>query len=188
MRRLIVQEWISLDGFAADKNDRLDFFAPTVRDIYQDEYYLQYLENIDCILLGKNTYKQFSAVWPARSGHLAEKIDTSEKIVFSGSLTNAPWGQWRAASISATDLPSKIRELKSLPGKNIVIWGSLSLVRQAMKAQLIDEFHIHLCPAITGGGRRLFTHDHHAELKLIHSKHFDNGVAALHYQAQTNYT
>lgn len=70
MRKLIIQEWISLDGFATDKNNKLDFFASTVRDIYKDEYYAKCLNNIDCILFGSNTYKEFSKVWPERSGDL----------------------------------------------------------------------------------------------------------------------
>jgi dihydrofolate reductase len=134
MRQLIVQEWISLDGFATDKNGKLDFFTPTVRDIYMDEYYAECLNNIDCILFGKNTYKQFSAVWPERNGDMiSEKINSSEKLVFSKSLTNAPWGKWGFATVVSTDLQSKIKELKSVPGKNIIIWGSLSLAQQAMK-------------------------------------------------------
>lgn len=184
MRKLIVHQWISLDGFATDKNGKLDFFAPTVRDIYKDEYYAKHLESIDCMLFGKNTYKQFSALWPERTGDMvSEKINTGQKIVFSKSLTNAPWGKWEAASIVSTDLQSKIRELKSLPGKNVVIWGSLSLVQQVMKDQLADEFLIHVCPIITGGGRRLLTDENHKVLKLIHSKRFDNGEVSLHYQA-----
>lgn len=183
MRQLIVQEWISLDGFAADKDNKLDFFAPTVRNIYKDEYYAKCLDSIDCIVFGKNTYKQFSAVWPERHGDMiSEKINNSEKIVFSKSLTNAPWGQWKPATIVSTDLQSKIKALKSLPGKNIIVWGSLSIAQQAMKDQLVDQYYIHICPIITGGGRRLLTDENRNVLKLVHSKSFDTGVVSLHYQ------
>jgi dihydrofolate reductase len=183
MRKLIIQEWISLDGYAADKHNKLDFFVPTVRDIYQDEYHARILKNIDCIIFGKNTYQIFSAVWPDRSGDLvSEIINRSKKIVFSKSLRDAPWGKWDPATIVSTDFESKILELKSLPGKNIVIWGSISLTEQAMKAQVVDEYQIHICPIITGGGRKLITDEHTAPLKLLHSNHLNNGVVSLHYQ------
>lgn len=184
MRKLIIHEWISLDGYATDKNGKLDFFAPTVRDIYKDEYYAKYLESIDCILFGENTYTIFSAIWPERSGDIvSEKINPSQKIVFSKSLRSAPWGKWPAATIVSNDLQSEIRELKSQPGRNIVIWGSLSLAQQVMKHQLADELLIVTCPVITGGGKKLFTDESHKALKLIHSKRFDNGEVSLHYQA-----
>lgn len=184
MRRLIVQEWVSLDGFATDKNDSLDFFAPTVRDTYKDEYYANVLNSIDCILLGKNTYERFSATWPETSGDkLSDIMNTSEKIVFSKSLSHASWGKWRPATIVATDFQSKVKQLKSSAGRSIIIWGSLSLAQQAIKANLVDEFHIHLCPIITGGGRRLFTGENQKSLKLIHSNRFDSGVVSFHYQA-----
>jgi dihydrofolate reductase len=183
MRKLIVQEWMSLDGFATDKENKLEFFASTVRDIYKDDYYGKCLNNIDCILFGKNTYQQFSEMWPKRNGDLiSEKMNTSEKIVFSKSLASAPWGKWGPATIVSTDLRSKIKELKSVPGKNIITWGSLSVAQQSMKDQHIDEYHIHICTIITGGGRRLFRDENSNFLKLIHSKTFDNGVVSLHYQ------
>lgn len=183
MRRLIIEEWTSLDGFATDENEKLDFFASTVRTIYKDEYYAKHLANIDCILFGKTTYKQFSALWPERMGDLiSDTINNSGKFVFSTSLTNAPWGKWEEVNIVSTDLKSKITELKSLPGKNIVIWGSISIAQQAMQDQLVDELHMHICPVINGGGKRLLTTENQRALKLIHSKHFDSGIVSLHYQ------
>jgi dihydrofolate reductase len=182
MRRLIIQEWVSLDGYASDRDDRLDFFAPTVRDIYKDEYYANVLDGIDCILFGKKTYDQFSLLWPGRKGDfIAEKVNTSERYVFSNSLTTAPWGEYRPAKIVSGNFPSKINELKSLSGKNIVIWGSLSLARQAIHDGLVDEYHLHVCPIITGGGSRLLIGERQISLQLMHSKQFENGVVSLHY-------
>jgi dihydrofolate reductase len=130
MRQLIIQEWLSLDGFATDRENKHDFFAPTVRDIYKDEYYVNCLDSIDCILFGKHTYNQFSEVWPSRSGDmLSQKINNTGKIVFSKSIGTAPWGEWTPATVESGDIRSKIQELKSRPGKNIVIWGSLSLAQ-----------------------------------------------------------
>jgi dihydrofolate reductase len=182
MRKLIIEEWISLDGYASDRDNKLDFFAPMVRDTYKDEYYTTCLDGIDCILFGKNTYKQFSSLWPERTGDfISDKINTCERFVFSKSLTTAPWGKWEPAKILSGDLKPRIKELKSLPGKNIVIWGSLSLAQQAIQDRLVDEYHLHICPIITGGGSRLLTAQGQISLKLIHSKRFENGMVSLHY-------
>jgi dihydrofolate reductase len=182
MRRLVVQEWISLDGYATDRDGRPGFFAPAVRDTYKDEYHAMCLHGIDCILFGKNTYRQFLSVWPERTGDLiSEKINTSQKYVFSNSLTTASWGKWEPAKIVSGDLKSRIKELKSLPGKDMVIWGSLSIAQQAIQDRLVDEYHLHICPIITGGGNRLLTGQSDISLKLVHSKQFENGVVSLHY-------
>ena len=157
MRKLIIEQWISLDGFATDKNNKLAFFTPTVSDIYKNEYHATCLDSIDCIWFGKNTCEQFSSVWPDRSGDVvSEKINKSEKIVYTNSLTSAPWGKWAQASIVSAGRHSKMNELKKLQGKNIIIRGSLTVAQQARRDQLVDEYLIHICPIITGGGKRLF--------------------------------
>src|ERR1044071_1150874 len=128
MRKIIVEEWISLDGYVSDKQGKLDFFTSTVRDAYADTRQVKFLESIDCILFGRKTYELFAARWPERpidNDPLAEKINKGKKIVFSNTLTKAPWGKWPDAEVAGDDPVSTIKQLKLLPGNNIVIWGSL---------------------------------------------------------------
>lgn len=102
MRKLIAEEWISLDGYVADKNGKLDFFASTVREIYADAAQLKFLESIDFILLGRTTYEQFVNVWPQRETDkevLADKMNRAKKIVFSNTLTAAPWVNGQAQKL-----------------------------------------------------------------------------------------
>jgi len=66
-RKLIVEEWLSLDGYVSDKAGGLDFFAKHVRDAYTTAYRLDVLNSVDTILFGRKTYQQFSALWPART-------------------------------------------------------------------------------------------------------------------------
>ena len=77
-----------------------------------------------------------------------------------------------------------IRNLKSLPGKNMVIWGSISLAQSLMKENLIDEYHIQLCPVLTGGGRSLFSNQiDFTSLKLSEVRQYDTGIVFLNYLA-----
>lgn len=64
MRKLILEEWLSLDGYAEDANGRLDFFPDTAANKFSDQDQLEFLENIDTMLLGRKTYELFASFWP----------------------------------------------------------------------------------------------------------------------------
>jgi dihydrofolate reductase len=64
----------------------------------------------------------------------------------------------------------------------MVLWGSISLAQSLMKENLVDEYHIQLCPVLTGGGRSLFTGDvNPRNLKLVELRHYDTGTVFLNY-------
>ncbi len=186
MRKLILEEWISLDGYASDKDGRLDFFAPHVRTSYDTPERMAYRNAIDTILLGAKTYTQFSALWPSRSAEeniLAEKMNAAQKIVFSRSLQAAPWGDWAPAKIEQGDAATAIKQLRSGSGGDMVIWGSISLAQTLMAADMIDEYHIHICPVITGGGHQLFTGDvATSTLSLVGTRSYGPGIIHVHYR------
>jgi dihydrofolate reductase len=64
MRRLILEEWLSLDGYAVDQEGTLDFFPATQVDQFSDREQLEFLESVDTILLGRRTYELFVDFWP----------------------------------------------------------------------------------------------------------------------------
>jgi dihydrofolate reductase len=96
MRKLILEEWISLDGYIEDKNGKLDFFtniAPE-ENKYSDNEQLKFLEEVDVILLGRKTYELFVDFWPNATTDkevIADKLNSIKKIVFTNTLTHAPW-------------------------------------------------------------------------------------------------
>jgi dihydrofolate reductase len=187
MRKLVIEEWISLDGHVADGLARLDFFTGLVRETYTDDHRTQFLETIDCLLMGRKTYELFAALWPDRpveNDLLAAKINHTEKIVLSGTLVNAPWGIWQPALVEPGDAVEVVTALKKQQRKNIVLWGSISLAQILMKEKLADEFHLHICPTITGGGRKLFPEDMaSSSLQLIETKQYKTGIVFLRYNA-----
>src|SRR5258705_13768016 len=137
MRKLILEEWVSLDGYVADKNGQLDFFTNLTpeENKYSDSDQLKFLETIDTILLGRKTYELFVDFWPGATidkEAIADKLNETKKIVFSNTITNAPWGKWKDAEIINGVANSAIKKLKTLPGKDMVMWGSISLAQSLM--------------------------------------------------------
>jgi dihydrofolate reductase len=189
-RRVILQEFMTLDGFVADSNDSVDFIPASMSgDDAFGQRQLRFMDSIDAILLGRKTYQMFADYWPhATSGEdkrLAEKINGTQKFVFSKTLKRAPWGDWDDAAIIPTGAGKEVARLKQEPGKNMVIWGSISLAQALVDQEVIDEFQIIVCPVVMGRGRNLFRAPIDAqELKLRTPQSFDRGAVLLTYSAE----
>jgi dihydrofolate reductase len=186
MKRLILEEWVSLDGFAVDREGTLDFFPPTETDRFSDRDQLEFLDTVDTILLGRRTYELFVDYWPMASTDqeiIADRLNSLPKLVFSNSLSEAPWGAWPPARIVQGDAVAEIKQLREQDGKDMVLWGSLSLAERLIAADLIDEYHFQLCPTLVGGGRSLFpTLPSYTNLKRVNVRTYDTGVVFLHYE------
>ncbi len=190
MRKIICQEWLTIDGYAAGLNNELDFFTKPELNKYSDDDLLLFMEGIDTILLGANTYRLFVDFWPTATTDtevIADRLNATPKIIFSKSLEQAPWGKWENATIVKEDTIEAIKNLKQEPGKNMVLWGSLSLVQSLMKENVIDEYHLRICPSVLGKGKPLFPADLTTnDMKLFETKIYDSGVVLLCYQMLTN--
>jgi dihydrofolate reductase len=188
MRKLILEEWMSLDGFVTDKNNQLNFFTDLTpeQNTFSDSDQLKFMESIDTILLGRKTYELFVDFWPEATidkEAIADRLNETKKIVFSNTILNAPWGKWNSAEIINKDAVTAIKSLKLLPGKDLVLWGSISLAQTLMEENLIDEFHIQLCPVLTGGGRSLFSNKMDLQqLNLSEVRQYNTGVVFLNYK------
>src|SRR6185369_11411327 len=100
MRKLIFQEWLSIDGLAADANGGVSFLESTTLNKYSDLDQLKFLDGIDTILLGAKTYQLFVEFWPEATNDqevIADRLNTIPKVIFSKSLVRAPWGKWPPA-------------------------------------------------------------------------------------------
>ena len=186
MRRLILEEWVTLDGYAVDKKGKLDFFPPSEKDHYSDRDQLAFLDSVDTILLGRKTYELFAGFWPTATTDkeiIADRLNALPKLVFSNTLRETPWGTWPPAQVVRGDAVAEVKRLKALPGKHMVLWGSLSLARALMEADLIDEYHLQLCPTAAGGGRPLFPgREGYARFKRVALRTYDTGVVFLNYE------
>jgi dihydrofolate reductase len=186
MRKLILEEWVSLDGYVTDKHGALDFFTNITKDknIYSDADQLKFMETIDTVILGRKTYELFIEFWPTATTEqepIADRLNELPKLVFSNTLTATPWGKWNNAQLAKGELIEEIQKLKSMPGENMVLWGSISIAQQLMMNNLIDEFHLQVCPVINGGGKKLFEPEFTTDLNLLEVRKYNTGTIFLSY-------
>jgi dihydrofolate reductase len=113
------------------------------------------------VLLGRKNYEGFGGFWPAvakdenaapQDRTFAQWLNSVEKVVFSTTLTEAPWQNSR---IAGADPAGEVRKLREQPGGDIVVLASVSVIRALLEADQVDRLSITLCPEIVGGGRRL---------------------------------
>ncbi len=153
MRKVILQEFISLDSLAAGPNDSVDFVAASTQgDKSFGREQIKLMNSVDTILLGRKTYQMFAGYWPnvtkGKEKAFADKLNSIPKIVFSKTLDRAPWGDWEDAEIVSNEASKEIAKLKRRSGKNMVIWGSISVAQSLIKKGLIDEYRLVMCPVV----------------------------------------
>ncbi|MFI0357309.1 dihydrofolate reductase family protein [Actinomadura sp. 9N407] len=183
MRKLIVQELITVDGYVAGAGGELDFFESVTDYSEVDRDNLQLLENVDTILLGAATYEMFVQYWPTADETVAKMVNALPKLVFSSTLDKAPWGDWQEAQVVRGNAADKVAELKRQPGKDIMLWGSLSLARSLIQAGLLDELQLRVIPVAIGKGLKLFPDDlGRLDLQLTEAKPYASGITSLHYR------
>jgi dihydrofolate reductase len=180
MRNIIVSNYVTLDGFFAGPNGEIDWF---VWDEEIEQYSRDFLAgSIDTILFGRVTYELMAGYWPVTTAEdpiITEKMNNLTKIVFSKTLEKADWRNTRLMrEISKDD----ILKMKGQPGKDIVIYGSGSIVSALTQLGLIDDYWIYVNPIILGNGKQQFKDlKERINLRLINSKTFKSGVVLLHY-------
>ncbi|MEU4821573.1 dihydrofolate reductase family protein [Actinomadura sp. NPDC023710] len=185
MRKLIVQQWVTVDNIAAEEDGGLSYVAVEPFSDKSDPAFkaavMGFIDSVDTMILGANTYAQTKDYWPNASeqGEYGEKLNNLAKFVASSKLDDAPWGGFPAATVTR-DPAATVRELKEQSGKDIWLWGSLSLMRSLLAAGVVDEVRMMVCPASRGRGTRLF--EDRQDLNLIEAAPFDNGILLLRYE------
>jgi len=181
MRKLILSNFVSLDGFIEGPNQELDWH--NVNDEFLD-YALNMLNDADIILFGRKTYEMMAAYWPtenvvANDPLIANKMNSLEKIVFSTTLDKVEWNNSR---LIKQDIVNEIQHLKQQPGKDILLLGSASIVSALMQAGLIDECRMIINPVILGGGTPFFSGiKNRINLQLAQTMTFGNATILLNY-------
>ena len=180
MRRLIFQEYVTVDGYAAGPNDELDFFDTIAEQADVDN--LELLETVDTMVLGARTYRLFVEYWPTAADVIAPSLNRLHKVIASTTLDSAPWGDWEPGEI-VTDAVKAIGELKREEGKDLVLWGSISLFHSLLTAGLVDEVQLRVCPLVLGAGKRVFpTGVQPVPFALIEARPWAIGGALLRYK------
>ncbi len=188
MRKVIVSMWVTLDGFIAGPNNEMDWIG-AVYDDAMGKYEDDVVSAADMLLLGRLTYESFAGSWPKVPDNpsvsegekaYARKLNAMRKIVFSRTLDKA---EWNNSTLVREIVPQEIAKMKQAPGKDMVIYGSASIVQAFTNLGLIDEYQILVHPVILGSGKPLFKNiTKPVNLKLLRAEHRKSGVAVLYYE------
>lgn len=176
MRKVVVSEFVSLDGVFEDPSWTVPFRGADGMAMKLAE-----LRAADALLLGRVTYEGFAAGWPQlaeQTGEYGAMMNGYRKYVASTTLETTAWN----ASLIAGDLAEGVATLKRQPGKDILVFGSGKLLESLMRHDLVDEYRLLVFLVVLGQGQRLFTGDTAATLHLVEAQTFSSGVVALTYR------
>jgi dihydrofolate reductase len=186
MGRIIVTEFISLDGVVEDPGGSENFkhggwSFEFNRGEEGDQFKLDETLNTEALLLGRVTYEGFADAWPSRDGEFADKFNTMPKYVVSSTLKDP---EWTNSTVLEGDVAESAKKLKDEVDGDIVVHGSVQLVQGLIEHGLVDELRLMVFPVVLGSGKRLFgeTSDKR-RLRLTDSKTVGDGVSILVYQA-----
>lgn len=178
--------FVTVDGFIAGPNGELDWMPGNgTPDTEVDAHMDRLFDTVDTMVLGRATYQLFADFWPTATttdDPVADKLNSTPKVVFAPSLEMVEWGKWNNARLATGSAVDEIQKLKQQPGKDVVIFGGATLVQSFTALGLIDEYQLFLVPVLLGGGKLLFTtFEERVKLRLWKTEMFSSGVVLLTY-------
>src|ERR687884_781760 len=160
MGKIVVSENVTLDGVVQDPAGAEGFerggWVGRVGERGRDEAAKVLLEDAlaaEAQLFGRRTYEFLAARWPSRSGDLADRLNSMPKYVVSSTLKDPDWNN---STVLAGDVVQEVSTLKEELGGEIVVAGSIRLVRTLLENDLVDELRLMIYPVVLGAGERLF--------------------------------
>jgi dihydrofolate reductase len=185
VRRLIVFNHISLDGFFTGSNGDFSWAHAGSDDPEFSSFVAENASGDGELLFGRVTYQLMASYWPSPMAaqtmpEVASAMNRMPKVVFSRTLHQAEWNNTR---LITGDPASEVRKLKQESGPGMAILGSGQIVAQLAAAGLIDEYHLVVNPIVLGAGRTLFEGlGNRLQLRLVRSRVFNNGKTFLMYE------
>lgn len=159
MRKLILRMLLTLDGVAASEKGQIDGVDYGDKDAWRDIFAT--LEDVDAMLIGGTAHREYLDYWKSvltdtnatpNERRFAEIAARTPHYVLSRTPRTLEWP-------NATVLPGGvdgIADLKRQDGGDILLWGGPTVAAAAIEADVVDEYHLEIHPAIAGGGKKLF--------------------------------
>jgi dihydrofolate reductase len=188
MGKIVISQNITLDGVVEDPtgeegfkhggwwvqvggNDREGFYQAALGE----------LRRAEALLFGRRTYEYFAARWPSRTGELADRMNSVPKYVVSSTGQHPGWDN---STVVTGDAMREVSNLRERLDGEIVVPGSLRLVRALLVNDLADELRLLVYPYVLGAGERLFGEmtDKLPPLRLIANRTVGDGLPHLTYQ------
>ena len=160
MGKLVVSQFVTLDGVVEDPGgsegfERGGWAFRFERGPEGDRFKLDEALASEALLLGRKTYEGFAAAWPGRTDEVgfADKFNGMPKYVVSSTLERADWNN---STILRGDVVEEVLRLKRELDGDVLVNGSVQLVRTLVEHDLVDEYRLMVFPVVLGKGKRLF--------------------------------
>ena len=182
MRRLSSFIFVTLNGYSHGPKGDISWHRHGAEE---NAYAAESLRSGATLLFGRVTYEMMASYWPTplaltNDPIVAKGMNDAEKVVFSRRMRKAAWNN---TTLVKKNIVEEIRKMKQMPGKNMTILGSGSIVTLFAEAGLIDEYQIMLDPVAIGKGTPIFKNIKQTlDLRLTSTKTFKSGVVLLCYQ------
>lgn len=194
MRRIVMFNWVSIDGLFTDPNGEIDWLIrdPNVEKALREPGPGKDQVGADTMLVGSVTYAMFESFWPhihkdpnapSEMYRLAEEMTRMTKVVFSRTREDVTWEN---SKLFHGNLVEEARKLKQAEGMDIIIFGSGTIVQQLTEAGLIDEYYIAVTPVVLGKGKPLFGDVQKRALRLVAVQQFTSGNVLLRYSVDSS--
>jgi dihydrofolate reductase len=191
-RKVIVQEWVSLDGVVQapgspneDKSGGFRHGGWHLRyfDDMSRNWVVANLTEAGGYLFGRRTYENFAGHWPNASAEeqvLAQPLNTRPKYVASTTLAEPL--AWQNSTLLKGDVSAAVAALKQKDGGSLLVIGSAKLLQSLVDHDLVDEFRLMIDPVVVGGGKRVFGNDGVLrQLRLVESRVTTTGAILATY-------
>jgi dihydrofolate reductase len=160
MGKIVISENVTLDGVVQDPAGAEGFgrggWIGRVGERGREQAVTVLLDEVleaEAQLFGRRTYEFLAARWPSRNGALADRLNDMPKYVVSSTLKDPDWNN---STVLAGDVMQEVSKLKGELDGEIVVAGSIRLVRALMENDLVDELRLMIYPVVLGAGERLF--------------------------------
>jgi dihydrofolate reductase len=183
MRKLVITQNITLDG-SIEMLD--DWFDPQLQDADLLEESHRQDAQADALLVGRQTFEDFRGYWPKQTEDptgVTDYLNRVHKYVVSSTMADPGW---RNSTVLSGEPVAQVSALKTQPGKDIVLTGSISLAHALIAGALVDEYRLFVYPTVQGRGRRLFPIGTTIRKldPLGRPKHFRSGITLLSYRTR----
>jgi dihydrofolate reductase len=186
-RRIVAWTSLTLDGYTSgpDGESGDTWLYEHAFQPASQEYFEGIWRGADTIVVGRTNYEGFYSVWPditrdertdPRTRDLGRWLNTTEKVVVSRTLTDAPWENSRIAR----DLPAEIERLRQAPGRDVLVINSASVIGELLRLDLVDDLRLAIVPVLVGGGLRLFPDGVDARFQTVGVAALEHGAIGLH--------
>lgn len=180
MRELSADMFVSLDGFTAGADGTQEAFRG-----YGGPELGRYIQSVlaepQVLILGRVSYELLSSSWSASTDPPAARMNSLPKVVFSNTIEEPL--DWNAR-LAKGDLADEILALKHQDGDALRSIGSITLVREMARLELVDRFRLVVFPLVLGadGTQRMFDGYQQTKLKLADTAVLDGNLLALEYR------